>query len=149
MENIAEFAITDFAEGQSFSFEASLTDKMIDDFAALTGDISSLHMDLDFAQQRGFNHRVVHGQLLGGLASRLVGVHLPGKNCLLHSISMKFLAPVYANETVRVTGTVEQVSIATKAMTVQISILNTLSNSVVAKGKATLGFTEVKASEQH
>src|ERR1022692_3467354 len=117
MEIVAQLTISDIFEGQSFCFDTTFPEKMIDAFAALTGDISPLHMDGNFAKQRGFNDRVVHGLLLGGLVSRLVGVYLPGRDCLLHSISMKYLAPVYANEIVRVNGTVEQISIATKAMT--------------------------------
>ena len=142
MEIVAKLTIAEVFEGQSFSFDAVLAENMIDAFSVLTGDISPLHMDRDFARQRGFNDRVVHGVLLGGLVSRLVGVHLPGRDCLLHSMTMKYLAPVYAGETVRVTGTVEQVSIAAKAMTVQVSILNLMSNAMAAKGKATVGFTD-------
>ena len=144
MEIIARLAIADISQGQSFSFDALLTEKMIDDFSTLTGDISPLHMDRAFAVRRGFKGRVVHGALLGGLVSRLVGVHLPGRDCLLHSISMKYLVPVYAGDVVRVTGTVEQISIAANAMTVHVSILNTMSQAIVAKGKAAIGFTEEK-----
>lgn len=145
METVAKLAFAEIVEGQSFSFDTTFSEKMIDAFSVLTGDISPLHMDRDFARQRGFHDRVVHGALLGGLVSRLVGVHLPGRNCLLHGMTMKYHSPVYAGDTVRVTGTVEQVSIAAKAMTIQVAILNIASQLIVAKGKATVGFTENKS----
>lgn len=145
MEIVSKLNIAEILEGQSFSFDAALSEEMIDAFSSLTGDISPLHMDRDFARQRGFQDRVVHGALLGGLVSRLVGVHLPGRDCLLHSMTMKYLAPVYADDIVRVTGTAEQISIAAKAMIVQISIMNIISQSIVAKGKVTVGFTDDKS----
>lgn len=145
MEIVSKLNIAEVLEGQSFSFDATLSEEMIDTFSSLTGDVSPLHMNRDFARRRGFQDRVVHGAFLGGLVSRLVGVHLPGRDCLLHSMTMKYLAPVYADEIVRVTGTVEQVSIAGKAMIVQISIINIISQSIVAKGKVTVGFTDDKS----
>ena len=141
METVAKLSIAEVSEGQSSSFDAVLSEKMIDDFSELTGDVNPLHMDRNFAVERGFRNRVVHGALLAGLVSRLIGVHLPGRDCLLHSINMKYPAPTYASDVVRVTGTVEQVSLAAKAMTVQVEILNLTSRSILAKGKVTVGFT--------
>lgn len=141
LRTVAELGVTDITEGQSFSFDTAVSEKMIDEFAGLTGDVSPLHMDQNFAVQRGFKHRVVHGALLSGLVSRLIGVHLPGRDCLLHSMNMKYPAPTYADDIVRVTGTVEQVSVSARAMTIQIVILVLDSQTLVAKGKVTVGFT--------
>lgn len=141
MGNISKFGINDAHEGQTFSFDTTVSEPMIDDFAELTGDISPLHMDRDFARLRGFKDRVVHGALLGGLVSRLIGVHLPGRDCLLHSMNMKYPSPTYANEPLRVTGTVEQVSVSARAMTIQVVVLNINYDAIVAKGKVTVGFT--------
>ena len=141
MGTVAKLGIAEVSEGQSSSFDAVLSEKTIDDFAELTGDVNPLHMDRDFAIERGFSNRVVHGALLVGLVSRLIGVQLPGRDCLLHSINMKYPAPTYAGDAVRVTGTVEQVSLAAKAMTLQVEISNLATRAIVAKGKVTVGFT--------
>jgi 3-hydroxybutyryl-CoA dehydratase len=130
-----------FTEGQSFSFDAAVSETMIDEFAELTGDANPLHMDRDFAIQRGFKDRVVHGALLGGLVSRLIGMHLPGRDCLLHSMNLKYPAPTYANDLVRITGMIERVSVLVKAMTIQVVVLNLNSQAVVAKGKVTVVLT--------
>ena len=141
MVSVANLSIAEICEGQSFSFDTAVSAKMIDNFADLTGDVSPLHMDSNFAGQRGFTSRVVHGALLAGLVSRLIGVHLPGRDCLLHSMNLKYPAPCYAEDTVRITGTVEQVSASARAMTIQVIILNLSSQVIVAKGKVTVGFT--------
>ncbi len=141
MDSISTFTIADICEGQSFSFEEVITETMIDDFATITGDNNPLHMDRNFAIQRGFKDRVVHGAFLNGLVSRFVGVHLPGKNCLLLGMSMKYPVPTYPHRLLRVTGTVEQISVSAKAMIVQVVIYSITEQIIVAKGKVTVGFT--------
>jgi 3-hydroxybutyryl-CoA dehydratase len=138
---IARLGIGDISAGDSFSFDALVSEKMVDDFAELTGDFSPLHMDDSFASQRGFERRVVHGALIGGLVSRLIGVHLPGMNCLLIDLNLRYPSPAYPNETVRVTGTVEQVSVPANAMSMKVTVLSVQRQSTVAKGKVSLAFT--------
>lgn len=139
---VSRFTIADVFEGQSLSFDTTITEMMIDTFALLIGDISPLHMDHHFAIQRGFKGRVVHGALLCGLVSRLIGVHLPGQNCLLHSMNIKYTMPTYAYDLVRTTGKVEHISVAARAMTLQVEIFNSTSQSIAANGKVVVGFTD-------
>ena len=141
---IATLTLADLEEGQSAEFEAEISQDDIDRFASVSGDISPLHMSTDFACSRGFHRRVVHGALLGGLVSRLVGVYLPGRDCLLHSMQMKFLAPTYAGTRVRVTGTVDQLSEAANAMVVKVSIIDTQTEVVLATSTVRIGFTKEK-----
>jgi 3-hydroxybutyryl-CoA dehydratase len=141
METVSEFTVNEVYEGQSFSFDVTLSEAMTDSFAHLTGDVSPLHMDQDFATNRGFQGRVVHGALLCGLVSRLIGVHLPGRDCLLHSMNMKYLMPTYINDLIRTKGTIDQVSVAARAMSLQVEIINVKSHLIVAKGKVVIGFT--------
>lgn len=138
---VARLGIRDVAVGDSFSFDTFISDEMLDHFAAVTGDISPLHMDDHFAAQRGFKRRVVHGALIDGLISRLIGVHLPGMNCLLINMNLKYPSPTYANDTVRVTGTVDQVSVPANSMSLQVSVLSLETQSTVARGKVVLAFT--------
>ena len=53
-------------------------------FEAITGDVSPIHMDAEYAQKRGYPGRVVYGMLGASLFSTLAGVYLPGEHCLLH-----------------------------------------------------------------
>ena len=122
MVKVSNFSITELYEGQSFSFDTKISEAMVDTFAKLTGDVSPLHMDHNFATRRGFKSRVTHGALLFGLVSRLIGVHLPGRDCLLHSMNIKYPMPTYANDLVRTRGTIEQISIGARVMTLQIEI---------------------------
>jgi 3-hydroxybutyryl-CoA dehydratase len=138
----AALALEELEIGREYSFEVEIGDGDVDGFAALSGDRSPVHMDDDFARSRGFERRVVHGAYLVGLASRLLGMHLPGRNCLLHQVQLSFVAPTYVGARVRVTGVVDQVSAAVRSAIVKISIANTATGGVLARGKASIGFTE-------
>lgn len=135
-------------EGQSASFETTISLGDVDRFVAVSGDISPLHVDADFAASRGFEGRVVHGAFLCGLASRLVGVHLPGRDCLLHDLQMKFLAPAYLGDRVLVRGVVDQTSPGARALVIRVTIERVATGDVLARGKATVGFTRDSAAEQ-
>ena len=141
MNSIAKLTLNDIYEGQKSFFQINITSQLLDDFARLSGDINPLHMDAAFASTRGFRDRVVHGALLCGFISKLVGIYLPGENCLLHSINVKFLMPTYVNDTVEVMGVVEQVSLGASIFVLSITIKNLSSSATVARGKVTVGFT--------
>lgn len=114
----------------------------VDRFAALTGDVSPLHMDDAFARARGFRGRVVHGLLVAGLLSRIFGVRLPGRDCILHAINLKWLAPAYVDDVLRLTATVGHISYEARAMTVDVLVENVATGGILARGKVQVGFTE-------
>ena len=137
----ASFGFDDLTVGQSCEFEVSVGGTEIDRFAALSGDASPLHVDPEFARRRGFDGRLAHGAYLVGLASRMVGMHLPGRNALLLKVQMSFGAPVGAGAEVKVTGTVEQLSPAVRAAIIGVRIVDAATLAPLARGRLTVGFT--------
>ena len=83
---------------------------MMDAFRAITGDVSPIHVDADYARGRGFPGRVVYGMLGASFFSTLAGVYLPGEHCLLHGVECKFAKPIFIGDTLTVKGTVVGVS---------------------------------------
>jgi 3-hydroxybutyryl-CoA dehydratase len=138
---ISNFGFEDLSIGQEASFTATIEAADLDRFAAVSGDISPIHMDPAFARERGFEGRVVHGAYLSGLVSRLIGVHLPGRNALLQTMNMRFLAPVPVGATVTVTGVVDQLSEAVRSGVILVTVRPTDGDAVFASGKASFGFT--------
>ena len=65
----------------STSFEVVVTNNDIQTFAELTGDFNPLHIDEEYAKNTNFG-QVVHGALLVGYISRLLGMHIIVKNAL-------------------------------------------------------------------
>ena len=143
----AAWTLTDLTVGMGYSFEVKIEDADIDRFAAVSGDRSPLHMNDNFARARGFRGRVVHGAYLVSLASRMLGMHLPGENCLLQSVQMKFAAPTYSGTQIRLTGVIDQVSEAARAAVVKLNVADAVSGGILASGKATIGLTIGEANE--
>lgn len=135
------FFIENLSKGQKFSFLKLVTSRDVTRFCQLSGDNNPLHMEEAFAKKRGFKSRVVHGFLLTSYVSRMIGVFLPGRNCLLLGVDCKFLSPCYVGDTIEVTAVVDEISIAVKAAVLRIVIINKVSGKILAKGKTTVGFT--------
>ena len=88
----------------------AIAEPVVDQFKAITGDVSPIHIDADYAKDRGFPGRVVYGMLGASFFSTLAGVYLPGEHCLLHGVECKFAKPIFIGDTLTVKGTVERVS---------------------------------------
>jgi 3-hydroxybutyryl-CoA dehydratase len=139
---IADYRFEDLEEGQQFFFDVTVGADDIDRYAALSGDVGPLHMDADFAMGCGFAGRVAHGTLLASYISRIVGVYCPGRNALLHSIDLKFLSPVYAEETIRISAIVDRISSGTKVVMLKVTVENAATAHVCVRGKVQIGFTQ-------
>ena len=81
----------------SYVFEIFVEEDVLTSFAALSGDWNPLHTDPTYAAATPYS-----------LVSRMAGMHLPGKECLLHSMRLKFVAPMVPPLTLRVEGRVER-----------------------------------------
>ena len=97
---------------------------MMDQFYAISGDNSPIHMDADYAAQRGYPGRVVYGMLGASFFSTLAGVYLPGEHCLLHSVECKFAKPVFIGDTLTISGKVTEVNETFREITIKAVITN-------------------------
>ena len=76
------------------SFCVELTDQNRSDYASLTGDFNPLHTDESYARNSNFGRCILHGAFSAGLFSRLAGMNLPGRDCLLHGMTLRFFSPI-------------------------------------------------------
>jgi acyl dehydratase/NADP-dependent 3-hydroxy acid dehydrogenase YdfG len=88
------------------SFEVEVTPADAIAFAGLSGDWNPLHTDPAHAAATAYKMPVLHGAFSAGLLSRLAGMHLPGRDCLLHDLKLRFLKPVLPPVTLKVEGEV-------------------------------------------
>ncbi len=102
-----EYHMDQLEEGKTeASFSVTVTDEMIDMFRQMSGDDNPLHLNREYAVSRGMKDKVVYGMLVSSFYSRLVGMYLPGKFCILHEIRINFNRPVYSGERLCVSGIV-------------------------------------------
>jgi acyl dehydratase len=103
------------------------------------GDVSPLHVDISYARSRGFLGKVMHGAILNGFLSHFVGVHFPGKGSLLHAVDIKYRAPNYLGEGIRIDATVVQKIEAVRVLRLDVVFTNTTQGRLVATAKVQVG----------
>lgn len=124
------YRLADLTPGVTESFTVTITEEMMAQFYAITGDNSPIHMDADYAAGRGYPGRVVYGMLGASFLSTLAGVYLPGEHCLLHGVDLKFAKPIFIGDTLTVTGVVDEVNDTFREIIIKASIVNQIGKKV-------------------
>jgi NAD(P)-dependent dehydrogenase (short-subunit alcohol dehydrogenase family)/acyl dehydratase len=86
------------------SFSVDLSEKSALEFAEFSGDWNPLHTDAQYAANSKYQRPILHGAYSAGLISRLAGMELPGQECLLHGMRLRFVAPIYLPGSLLVQG---------------------------------------------
>lgn len=86
-------------------FEVNITQEDVQRFAEISGDWNPLHTDPAYAAETSYRRTIAHGAFSAGLLSRMAGMYIPGHDCLLHGIKLKFVAPILPPARLRVRGT--------------------------------------------
>lgn len=82
----------------TFSARFVVDDKIQDEFIHLFKDRNPLHTDTAFAKDRGFEGKVMHGNILCGFLSYFIGECLPVKQVMILSQEINFTLPVYLHD---------------------------------------------------
>lgn len=136
-----EFLLSDLKIGMNASFETVITEKMMSQFMEMSGDTNPLHVDKLFAKEAGYNDRVVYGLLTSSFLSKLVGIYLPGKYCLLRSVESKYIKPAYVNDKLTVYGEIEEINENVKLVQIRAEITNGQGEKIL-KAKIKVGLTK-------
>ena len=122
-----EYKYADIYVGLVESFSRTITEQMENSFREITGDENPLHKDDEFARSvsNSYKGHIAFGLLTASFYSTLAGMYIPGKYSLLHSFEdIKFIKPVYAGDTLTVTGTVKEKNDALNLIMVKAVIKN-------------------------
>lgn len=80
--------------GQVYSKKIIVTDKMGERYAELTGDYNAIHLQDDFAENTIFHGKIVHGMLVAGFISGIIGNDFPGQGTIYLKQDLEFCHPV-------------------------------------------------------
>ncbi len=131
-----EYTFDEIEVGLTEIFSITITTEMEDMFRQITGDENPLHKDDAYAKEVSggkFESHVAFGMLTASLYSTIAGMYLPGKYSLIHSLErVDFKKPVFAGDTLTVTGTVKEKQDDLHLILLDVVIRNQ-NNKVVSK----------------
>ena len=120
--------------GFTASFKTQITDKIIRQFAELSGDHNPIHLDDAYAANTRFKRRIAHGMIVGALISRAL-VDGIGRGGIYMGQSLKFVSPVFIDDTVEVTIKISSIRREKGIASVETTATNQ-NGEVVVKGDA-------------
>lgn len=124
-------------KGDTFIQKFKITPYIYEGFIAISNDKNPLHTNHDFAVSKGFQSKVMHGNILGGFVSFFVGELLPIDNVIIHSQELKFYNPVYLNDNLDFSA--EVIGIYESVNTIEFKFTFSKDSTKIAKGKVQIG----------
>ena len=120
--------------GDKFSTTKQITDVVVRAFAELSGDFNPIHLDEEFAKTTQFGKRIAHGMISGALISAVLGYEFKERKVVYLSQTMKFIAPVFIDDTVTATATVIDIRQDKPIVTIE-TVCTNQNNETVVKGE--------------
>ena len=94
--------------GETAGLSHTVTQRDIDLFATVTGDVNPAHVDPAYAATDRFHHIIIQGMWGAGLISATLGTKLPGPGAIYLGQDLRFTHPVSIGDTVTATVTVRE-----------------------------------------
>ncbi len=113
-----------------------VTDKMVRQFAEMSGDFNPIHLDDNYASQTRFKKRIAHGMILGALVSRYLNETI-GSGGIYLAQSMKFTNPVFIDDLITFELEITKLHKTRGFGTVETTAKKQ-SGEIVLKGEATI-----------
>ncbi|WP_404418230.1 MaoC/PaaZ C-terminal domain-containing protein [Marinospirillum sp.] len=129
-------------EGDSATFEKTLTERELVLFAAVSGDVNPVHLDAEFAKTSMFGERIAHGMWSGSLISAALATTLPGPGTIYLGQDLSFRRPVKLEDTLTVTLTVKEKQDAKKIVIIDCLVTNQKGEKVVTGTAKVIAPTE-------
>ena len=136
----------EFIVGMSESYEQTITDADIKNFAGISGDRNPVHMSDDYAETSKFKKRIAHGLMSASYFSAIFGTKLPGNGCVYVGQNLTFRKPVYIGDTVRATVTIKKVD--EKKRRLFFDTICTVKDRIVISGEAEIYMPDPNAKNE-
>jgi len=82
----------------TYTYDIQFKQTDVNTFAQITGDNNPIHLDADFAAKTVFGKPIVHGFFSASVFSMVFGTKFPGEGTIYLYQDMKFLAPVFVDQ---------------------------------------------------
>jgi acyl dehydratase len=121
--------------GDGASLVRHVTERDIQLFAAVSGDVNPAHVDALYAKSSSFHGIIAHGMLGASLISTVLGTRFPGPGTIYLGQSLRFLKPVHIGDTLTVTLAVRSLDAATHRLVLATTCTNQ-DGDIVVDGEA-------------
>lgn len=108
----------------------TITSEIVKQYAILSGDFNAIHLDPNEAERYGFQAPIAHGMLTMALTQNLANEWI-SKGMRITDYEMKFLQPVYVDQTIYVEAEAKQKD----ENQMNVFLTGRCENDVVVKGK--------------
>jgi len=108
MSNLEPVKWDDYKVGDNAKFTKKITEEDVMKFAEVSGDYNPIHVNPEFAKTQMFGKQVAHGIISAGLISAVMGVELFGPGILYGEQTVRFVKPVFFDDTLTAVATVKE-----------------------------------------
>ena len=130
------YYIEDLKPGMSESYTHTVTERDIQLFGEVSGDVNPVHFDEEFAKTTPFKGRIAHGVLTASYISTILGMKMPGPGTIFMALNTRFKAPVRIGDTATATCTVRE-TVPEKRRVIFDCVVK-VGDTVVVEGDATV-----------
>jgi acyl dehydratase len=116
--------LSDLYIGQEERMSAQFSMEKVKAFANITGDFNPIHLDPVYATQTIFKENIVHGFLVASLFSTILGTKMPGEGSIYLKQNMKFVKPVYIDDTVTAVVSITDINFEKQLVTLNTTCHN-------------------------
>ena len=127
-----------FKLNDTFQQTFTVSGKVYEGFIDIFNDRNPLHTDDGFAQNKGFQKKVMQGNILNGFLSFFIGECLPTKNVIIHSQEIQYKLPVYQDDELDFEATVTGIHESVNTVEFSFRFFNS-GKKIVSKGKIQIG----------
>ena len=128
--------LEDLSVGQSAELTMTVSEKGIESFAEVTGDVNPVHLDEAYAATTPFKTRIAHGMLSAGYISAVIGTKLPGPGAIYVGQTLRFKRPVKIGD--EVTARCAITEIDQEKARIVLETVCTVADKPVVEGEATI-----------
>ena len=126
--------IDELKPGMSSSLEKTVTERDVELFGEVSGDLNPVHFDEQYARKTIFRGRIAHGMISLSYISTVLGMQMPGPGTIFMSAGSRFKGPVRIGDTVVTTCTVREV--VQEKRRVLFDCICKVGDNVVVEGEA-------------
>lgn len=130
-----------FKKGELYIQQFNVTPDVYKSFQDCSNDKNPLHTDEIFAKEKGFEERVMYGNILNTFISYFIGECLPTQNVIIIYQDISYKKPFYLNDILHLESVIDGIFESVNTVEIKFKFINQ-KNDVIAKGHVQIGILQ-------